>query len=62
MVNRSEVNRALAKAIAYKQCGNDAKANQWACELVKLLECAAILADTATSPAEAIWAPGKLEY
>ena len=36
--------RALAKAIAYKQCGNrEAEARQWARELVRLLEVADIL-------------------
>lgn len=42
-IDRSEVNRALAKAIAFKQCGKDQGAKQWARELVKLLECAEIL-------------------
>lgn len=44
MVNRSEVSRALAKAIAYKGCGQDAEAARWARQLVELLECAEILA------------------
>ena len=43
MIDRSEVNRALAKAIAFKQCGKDAQAEAWAAEVVRLLECAAIL-------------------
>jgi hypothetical protein len=43
MVNRTEAARAMAKAIAYKQCGKDADAAQWARELVRLLECAEIL-------------------
>ncbi len=43
MIDRSEVSRALAKAIAYKQCGKDADAEQWAIRLVRLLECANIL-------------------
>lgn len=51
MIDRSEVNRALAKAIAYKQCGKDLQANLWAIRLVKMLECADILADV---PAEYI--------
>lgn len=42
-IDRSEVSRALAKAIAYKQCGKDADASQWAIKLVHLLECADIL-------------------
>ncbi len=43
MLDRSEIARALAKAIAYKQCGKDSMAEDWARELVKLLECAKIL-------------------
>jgi hypothetical protein len=42
-IDRSEVSRALAKAIAYKQCGKDKDAEEWARKLVKLLECASIL-------------------
>ena len=42
-IDRSEVSRALAKAIAYKQCGKQAEAEQWAARLVRLLECADIL-------------------
>ena len=43
MIDRSEVNRALAKAIAYKQCGKQHDAETWARKLVELLECADIL-------------------
>lgn len=43
MINRSEVNRALAKAIAFKAVGKDADASSWARQLVELLECADIL-------------------
>ena len=43
MIDRSEVARALAKAIAYKQCGKDQDAQEWARRLVELLECAEIL-------------------
>lgn len=43
-IDRSEVSRAMAKAIAYKNCGKDADAEQWARELVRLLQCADILA------------------
>ena len=43
MIDRSEVNRALAKAIAFKQVGKDREAEAWATTLVRLLECAAIL-------------------
>jgi len=42
-INRSEVARALAKAIAFKQCGKDPEAAEWARTLVRLLECAEIL-------------------
>ncbi len=45
-LDRTEISRALAKAIAYKQCGRQGLAEQWARELVHLLECADILADT----------------
>ena len=42
-IDRSEVSRALAKAIAYKACGKDQQAEEWARRLVVLLECANIL-------------------
>jgi hypothetical protein len=42
-MDRTEINRALAKAMAYKQCGKDADAAAWARRLVELLECAQIL-------------------
>lgn len=42
-INRSQVSRALAKAIAYKECGKDSQAEAWAAELVRLLECSDIL-------------------
>lgn len=43
MIDRSEASRAMAKAIAYKACGKDREAAQWARELVRILECAEIL-------------------
>ena len=43
MIDRSEASRALAKAIAYKQCGKQREAEEWARRLVELLECAEIL-------------------
>lgn len=43
MIDRSEVNRALAKALAFKACGKDCHAAAWAAELVRQLECADIL-------------------
>lgn len=42
-MDRSEINRALAKAIAYKNCGKQDEAEEWARELIRLLECADIL-------------------
>ena len=42
-VDRSEVSRSLAKAIAYKACGKDAEASEWARLLIVQLECADIL-------------------
>jgi hypothetical protein len=43
MINRTDVATALAKAIAYKNCGKDADAEAWARQLVELLECHNIL-------------------
>jgi hypothetical protein len=42
-LDRSEISRAMAKAIAYKQCGKQAEAEKWAAELVRLLQCHNIL-------------------
>ena len=42
-IDRSAVATALAKALAYKNCGKDKEAKDWARQLVKLLECADIL-------------------
>lgn len=42
-MDRSLINKALAKALAYKQCGKDAEAEEWARELVRLLELSHIL-------------------
>lgn len=42
-VDLSEVNRALAKALAYKKCGDDRQADEWARKLVKALRCGDIL-------------------
>jgi hypothetical protein len=43
MIDRREASRALAKSIAYKQCGKDREAELWARRLVEILECASIL-------------------
>ncbi len=42
-IDRSEVSRALAKAIAFKNCNKQAEAEEWARKLIRLLECADIL-------------------
>jgi hypothetical protein len=42
-IDRSATAQALAKAIAYKQCGKDAEAAHWARQLVRLLELGEIL-------------------
>jgi hypothetical protein len=57
MIDRRKVNRALAKAIAYKQCGKDHEAAIWAEKLVRLLECAEILNDN--HPADAVAVSGE---
>jgi len=44
-IDRSQASKALAKAIAYKQCGKDTEAQEWARKLVELLHCAQILKD-----------------
>lgn len=46
MINRTETARALAKALAYQDCGKPHEAAQWAAKLVYLLECAGILDHT----------------
>ena len=46
-MDRSAISRALAKALAYKQCGKDRAAEAWAAKLVRLLECADILTNAA---------------
>lgn len=45
MIDRVEVSRALAKAIAFKNVGKDQEAETWARQLIKLLELANILKD-----------------
>ena len=37
-MDRSQINRALAKAIAHKQAGNDQLAAQWGAHLLYLLD------------------------
>jgi hypothetical protein len=43
MIDRSETARCLAKAIAFKACGKDREAADWARKLVEALQCADIL-------------------
>ncbi len=45
-MDRSEINRALAKAMAYKACGKQEAAEEWAKILVRKLECEGILKDS----------------
>ena len=40
---RSDLAQALAKAVAFRDCGKPADAAAWAAKLVKLLEAQAIL-------------------
>jgi hypothetical protein len=42
-MDRKEISRALAKAIAYKNCGKEDEAREWARKLIELLELAEIL-------------------
>lgn len=44
-VNRTDASRALAKAIAYADCGKPADADAWARQLVVILGSAGILKD-----------------
>lgn len=43
MIDRSAVSQSLAKAIAYKNCGKDKEATEWARKLIEQLELANIL-------------------
>lgn len=54
MIDRVEVNRALAKALAFKQCGQDHKADAWAARLVKLLEANRILSERGEEMADEV--------
>jgi hypothetical protein len=42
-IDRVNLYRALAKAVAYKQCGKDKEAARWAEQVVRELACAEIL-------------------
>jgi hypothetical protein len=53
-IDRSEVSRALAKALAYKACGKQRDAEHWAARLVELLECADIIRSEYVSEDEAV--------
>ncbi len=45
--DRSAISRAVAKAIAYHDCGKPQAAAKWAAEVVRLLEAQAILTPAA---------------
>lgn len=49
-MNRVKINQALAKAMAYKQCGKQQQANEWAIRLIEMLECAEILSEASRTP------------
>lgn len=51
-IDRTNMNRALAKAIAYKECGNDQQARLWARQLVRELGCSDILRAADLTPRE----------
>lgn len=42
-MNRVSINRALSKAMAYKQCGKEKEAREWAITLLEELEVADII-------------------
>jgi hypothetical protein len=42
-IDRSAVSQALAKAVAYKNCGKEVEAEQWGRHLIQLLELGGIL-------------------
>lgn len=42
-LDRTNINRALAKAIAYHDCGKPGKAQAWAVQLMRELQCRDIL-------------------
>ena len=42
-IDRVEISRAVAKAIAFKKVGKNPEAHEWARRLVALLECSEIL-------------------
>ena len=50
MIDRSKINRALAKTIAYKQCGKQKEAEQWSAQLLWELDLQGILSHDAKRP------------
>lgn len=42
-IDRTNAARALAKAMAYKDCGKDSEAEKWAIQLIRELQCTGIL-------------------
>ena len=53
-LNRSAINRALAKAMAFQACGRADRAEAWSAELVRLLECQNILTPSARALATSV--------
>ncbi len=54
-MDRSAINRALAKAMAYKQCGKQREAEIWAARLVYLLDTMDILNQSRLAEAAKEW-------
>jgi hypothetical protein len=51
MIDRSEINRALAKALAYQACGKPEASWMWAAELMRLLRAGHLLHPAAVEAA-----------
>lgn len=58
-LDRTAINKALAKAIAHKQCGNQRLANQWAAHLLYLLDTMDIANQSILADLECSKAPAK---
>ncbi len=57
-MNRTEINRALAKALAYAECGKYDEAQRWGEVLIRKLELAAVfkLGTVTVANASTLWA------
>ena len=61
MTNRSEINRALAKALAYADCGNFDEAQRWGEVLIRKLELAGVfkVGEVTVDNATTLWMGGN---